>query len=252
MEQNVETRVTTQAYFEEDAQTEALGVNSNNCNLQDSELSADSTSGDTNIEGNGWFSGIGADFRNIAHCLTDNVSPVVSGVASLVHRTAVAFANEIAQLERDGGLDNADRQNKSIENIGSLETASLVSSALFKNKKEKLVLPWEVRQDSSNVGSEKIAVYFTDNALMEDILGLSGDESTFLQPFMEEDDTDSLMGCNEHDRNSITTTNDNTISKPSFSSTFSLDEPRIDLIRRLMDIDKNLASVHSRFSGKFS
>ena len=72
-----------------------------NIDLNDSEYTADSL---INEPGSGmrWFGGIGTEFLN---CLTDNVSPVVSGVATLVHKTAVAVANEISQLERDGELE---------------------------------------------------------------------------------------------------------------------------------------------------
>ena len=72
-----------------------------NNNLQDSEFTAtDSTSSlDNPKEPTTWFHGISSDFRNIAHCLTDNVPPVMSGVTNFVHRTAIAVANEISQLE---------------------------------------------------------------------------------------------------------------------------------------------------------
>ena len=88
-----------------------------NANLQDSELTADSLENEQEVSaGRGWLGGMGSDFMNIAHCLTENVTPVVSGVASMVHKTAVAVANEIAQLERDGELEAAaiERSKKEI------------------------------------------------------------------------------------------------------------------------------------------
>mmetsp|Transcript_25409 Transcript_25409/g.41743 ORF Transcript_25409/g.41743 Transcript_25409/m.41743 type:complete len:198 (-) Transcript_25409:51-644(-) len=112
----------TMAYKESTTSFFEDGASRNSSHLQDSEFTADSTSENFDQGGGGWFSGIGSDFRNIAHCLTDNVPPVVTGVANLVHRTAVAVANEIAQLERDGELEAADRlRNQSEENLGSLE-----------------------------------------------------------------------------------------------------------------------------------
>jgi hypothetical protein len=209
-------------------------------NLQDSEITIDSTDGEDNgaISNSGWLGSIGADFRsiaNVAHCLTENVKPVVSGVAALVHRTAVAVANEIALLEQDGELDHS-----SGDNLESLQSSP--SHSAEKQQHEGLMLPWEIRRELSSIGEDNIPVYFTDNDLMDTILALSSHESTFLGPFknhVRNIDDNSFAG------------DDKQISLTSFSSTFVMDESRIDLIGRLMDIDKNLASEHSRFSGEF-
>merc|ERR1719162_1638535 len=69
---------------------------------------------------------------------------------------------------------------------------------------------------------------------MKKIFALSIHESTFLQPFSN----------NSPDGNEL--------QKPSLSSycsTFVMDEPRVKLIYRILDIDENLASVHSRLTG---
>ena len=79
-----------------------------------------------------------------------------------------------------------------------------------------LRLPWEVRISCSS--------YQEDSQLRERILALSSDENTFLQPF--------AIGGNEDELD------------------FSLDEPRIELIRRLLEIDENLSLAHARLSGR--
>lgn len=214
--------------------------------LDDSELTVDSVINEPG-SGNTWFGGIGTDFL---HCLTDNVSPVVSGVATLVHKTAVAVANEISQLERDGELKaEVAAAEQSDEDFGGREKGmtncnAIYSSASFdrSNKKlsESLILPWEICQESSQDPSvtaddAEIPVYFTDKELMKKIFALSTRESTFLQPF-----SDNSPDSYELQKSSIS----------SFCSTFVMDEPRVKLIRRIMDIDKNLASVHSRLTGE--
>ena len=206
-------------------------------NLRDSELTADSTDGEdseeSNTSGSGWLGGMSADLRglaNVAHCLTDNVKPVMSGVASLVHRTAVAVANEITQLEQDGELDHSTGDNPIVLQSSPEQGAD-------PELHQSLMLPWEIRVDTTSSG-EDIPAYVTDNDLMDAILALSDQESTFLEPFQNQ-------GHNLHDERVKCRK-----SLKSFSMTFVIDAPRIDLIRRLMDIDKNLASAHSRFSGK--
>jgi len=232
-----------------------------NINVDDSEFTVDSlinASGGSGMEsvdslihesggsGMGWFGGIGTEFL---HCLTDNVSPVVSKVASLVHKTAVAVANEISQLERDGELKSefvaAERSSKDCGGVNKEAiTCSIVySSSSFDSstikKPESLILPWEICQElpqntTVKGKDDEIPVYFTDTELMKKIFALSIHESTFLQPFSN----------NSPDGNEL--------QKPSLSSycsTFVMDEPRVKLIYRILDIDENLASVHSRLIG---
>lgn len=88
-----------------------------------------------------------------------------------------------------------------------------------------LRLPWEVKVDE-NTFSE-------DSLLKEKIASLSSKESTFLQPFASrkkdaaEDDHDA----------------DN-------EDAFVLTELRIQLIRRLLELDDQLAATHARLSGR--
>lgn len=215
-----------------------------NTNLHDSEFTADSiTSGPES--GMRWFGGMGTDFIN---CLTENVSPVVSGMATLVHKTAVAVANEISQLERDGELEAeaaaAEQSNEDCDEGAKEETdCSIIdSSSSFdsstKNKSDNLILPWEICQESSHNPTlkgenDEIPVYFTDMELMKTIFALSSHDSTFLQPF-----SDNSPDVNELLKSSLS----------SDGSIFVMDEPRVKLIRRILDIDENIASAHSRLT----
>jgi len=247
---------------------EEEAASSSNRNLQDSEFTVDSLENEPEGSGAGWFGGMGTDFL---HCLTENVSPVVSGVASLVHKTAVAVANEIAQLERDGVLEAeaavAERSNQDSGGtaergseakraevdcsimLPTFSSPSFVSTASSNNNKPSgsHILQWEICQESSpnlvlaEEENEEIPVYFTDTELMKNIFLLSRQESTFLQPFSE----DSPEGNDASSQTTRSNVNGVSVSLSSFSSTFVMDEPRIKLIRRLLDIDNNLASIHS-------
>jgi hypothetical protein len=214
----------------------AITVTDNN-NVHDNQFSADATYSNPHVEGsNGWFGGMKTDFRNIAHCLTDNVAPVVSGVASIVHRTAVAVVNELAQLEQACETECMGRVDHG-NNLESHKSNPSVLSTKTESKTQSLMLPWEVMKLTTNGDDDRIPVYLTDDMLMEDILSLSSKESTFLKPFQAEFD---------NGKSSIEEPND----LKDFSSTFEMDQSRIKLIRRLIDIDQSLASMHSRFSGK--
>jgi hypothetical protein len=81
---------------------------------------------------------------------------------------------------------------------------------------DQLRLPWEVRTSSTT--------YEEDAQLREKILSLSSDEDAFLQPFARETNEDDLD--------------------------FTMDEPRIQLIRRLLAYDENLSVIHARLSGR--
>lgn len=185
---------------------EIFSTNKND--LQDSEMTPPTETGSVSEdEMGGWLEAIGSDFRNIAACFKDSTLPVLGGVASLVHRTAMSVAAEIAQLERDGELDAERRNDETDETQGFTE-----------NYTEPFHLPWE---ENLNLDGDDTAAFVTDEELMEKVLALSLVESTFLRPFSLEK-----------------------------SKSFVLDEPRIHLIRRLLDTDENLAAMHARLSGE--
>lgn len=172
-------------------------------NLQNSEMTPGSSS-----EDEGWFSAIGSDFKNIATCFRNNIPPVIGGVATLVHQTAMSVAAEIAELEREGFGDEDCAPDEDPDSI---------------------FLPWETR--ASNDNDTTILLYDTDEKLMGDILALSRNEKTFLEPFSSSSAEDEVNA--------------------SAKMEFVLDESRISLIRRLLDIDENLAAMHARMSGVF-
>ena len=160
----------------------------------------------------GWLGAIGSDFRNIASCFKDNIPHVIGGVASLVQQSAMSVAAEIAQLELDGELEAAQRKAEP-------------KNSLKDEDATPLNLPWEIKQQPNLVKSPN---YEADEELMERILGLSLRENTFLQPF---ETTSSFP-------------------QPKESSGFELNEQRIILIQRLLEIDDNLAVMHARLSGE--
>lgn len=82
---------------------------------------------------------------------------------------------------------------------------------------EPLRLPWELQnEDGAN---------WEDFDLKDRILSLSSDENNFLKPFPRS-------------------------KEPMEDQALVLDEPRIYMIRKLLEIDQNLASTHARLSGR--
>jgi hypothetical protein len=163
--------------------------------LEESEMTLQTETGSTSEEegSTGWFGGMGADFRVLATSIKDTAG----GVASFVHRSALTVAAEIASLE----LEKSEGENEG----------------------EPLRLPWEIRIDEST--------YEQDSILRDKIIGLSCNESTFLQPFS----LPKISGANNDQEE---------------EGDFILDESRIQLIRHLLDLDENLAATHARLSGR--
>jgi hypothetical protein len=87
-----------------------------------------------------------------------------------------------------------------------------------------LPLPWEAMAENPN-GTGKL--YREDGELKRKIFLLSSQETAFLGPFSSND----VDAENEED-------------------SFVLDEPRIRLIRHLLEVDENLALSHARLSGR--
>jgi|UniRef100_A0A8J9TDM0 hypothetical protein len=172
----------------------ASSTEGKNEDLQSSEATYPTETGSISEEENsGWFGGIGADFRTIACTLKETAG----GVASFVHRSAVAVATEIAELEKDG------EGNDLYEHHGD----------------RVLPLPWEIISDTSSTEE--------DLELKEAIFTLSISEGTFRHPFSTKD-----------------------LEEVGREVKFVLDEPRIHLIRRLLEFDDNLATMHARLSGR--
>ena len=147
--------------------------------------------------GGGWLS----DFRSIAMSLQQTAG----GVANFVHRSAVAIADEIAQLEQE----EMDKQHHSDSNNTLDENAG-------EGGIKMLPLPWElVPVNREDCGME-------DLQLKNKIQQLAEDDGNFLAPYSTKRDDDSEF----------------------------LDEARIALIRRLLEVDDRLARTHARLSGR--
>lgn len=175
--------------------------------LADSEMTQPTDGSVSEDDNGGWFGSITADFRNMAVCFKDSTLPVLGGMASLVHKTAMTMAAEIAQLERAGGLETRPWHSADDEDG------------------ESLYLPWEIKQENHEVD---VSVYVTDEDLMNKILALSLKQTTFSRPFTSSSNR-----------------------SPQKENNFFLDESRVTLIRRLLDIDENLAAAHARLSGMY-
>ena len=182
--------------------------------MQDSEMTPATETGSISEEettGGGWF-GIGSDIKTFARSIKDNVPPAIDGFASFIHRSALTVAAEIAQLEREAELET-ERWRE--QNYGKAHSGS---------DDDPLHLPWEVPHNSKKLRSSSCeTIYEEDEELMQKIFDLSTHEKTFMG------DTDD--GNEAED----------------FS--FSLDEPRINLIRRLLELDDHLAAMHAKLSG---
>jgi hypothetical protein len=155
----------------------------------------------------GWF----GEFKSIAKSTKDSILPTIDGIASMIHRSAMTVAAEIAQLERDAELE-ADRWRD--ENFGSVNRD---------DSAKPYPLPWEVKRVDPGGGLSKsyASQYAEDVEFKQAILALSTSEETFLEPY-----------------------------GPGEANDFHINESRVNLIRRLLAIDGNLASTHAKMSGK--
>lgn len=165
----------------------------------------------TDEEDTDWLGSLGADFKSIATFFHDTAQPVVGGVASLVHQTALSVAAEIADWERE------QQESNTKEAIG--EKMSSIDD------QGPLLLPWELKKYSDDDQEKKSMIVYEDEELMNDIMNLSANESTFLEPFT------SLTDDSSHEE------------------AFTLDDNRISLIQRLLEADQSLVFAHTRMSG---
>lgn len=86
-----------------------------------------------------------------------------------------------------------------------------------------LPLPWEVEQ-GRHIDDECIPVFVTDTELMAKILALSLNDSTFTTPCLHPKAQHAVSPKEE----------------------FIIDESKIYVIQRILDVDENLAAAHSR------
>lgn len=170
--------------------------------------SDESVSGGNSSNNGGWLS----DFRAIAWSLQQTAG----GVANFVHRSAVAIADEIAQLEQE------EMEKQHCE-------GSTFDDHACEGATKVLPLPWELPpvqddddDDDEDDDDEEEACFVEDSQLKDKILLLGENDAVFLGPFTSKREEDTEF----------------------------LDEARIALIRRLLQIDDQLARTHARLSGR--
>jgi hypothetical protein len=110
-----------------------------------------------------------------------------------------------------------------LEREAELETERWREENYGKDHGDELHLPWEVPHHSMKLRSRSFdTIYEEDEELKEKIFNLSRNEDSF---------RDTSEGGDQ-------------------DSSFSLDEPRSSLIRRLLELDDNLSARHAKLSGR--
>mmetsp|Transcript_20089 Transcript_20089/g.55486 ORF Transcript_20089/g.55486 Transcript_20089/m.55486 type:complete len:353 (-) Transcript_20089:262-1320(-) len=176
-------------------------------------------------ESTGWLGGITADIKTLAVTLKDTAG----GVANFVQKSALAVATEIAHLEEE-------------ERAQRMAASSFDHCEEYDCETAPLHLPWEVHCTNGQLEA--------DAALKLKIHALATKESTFLEPYSADDEVQF---------STLTTTTRTTTTMATASSPrqqqhvrppFALDEPRIELVRRILNLDEKLASMHARLSAR--
>jgi len=164
---------------------------------------------------NPWFSMNGS-----ISSFAKNVGKNIDTLATTINRGARNIMNELSELENEAiGLrsDNGSITDGSHSDI--FDPSPVDSSAEI----TILPLPWEICLQSTDADMKISIVQKEDEPLKESILALSMSEEVFMKPF-----TDSTKA----------------------SDSFSLDDARVVLIRRLLELDRNLGKIHAKVSGR--
>ena len=178
----------------------------------------------------GWLGGITADFKTLAFTLKETAG----GVANFVQRSAMAVASEIAHLEEEELVHRQQQERQQQQNS---------EQCVYEDDNGTLRLPWEIE-----CGDD----YQEDEGLKDKIQGLSTKEDTFLRPYstkdeiLQDNDDDNYDDDDNYEVDMTTRTTTKTMRRPPFV----LDEPRIELVRRLLTLDDKLAAMHARLSGR--
>jgi hypothetical protein len=143
------------------------------------------------------------------------LSSIAKQVANTINRSAKSLINELAELEYEarGGTGGYDSDAGSEGPDGEHQSTTI------------LPLPWEICFQSTDEKLKISIVQKEDEPLKEKILALSKDESIFTGPFNE-------RNSNEDE------------------PIFTLDDSRVMLIRRLLDLDSDLGYIHAKVSGR--
>jgi len=155
-------------------------------------------------------------FSKLTRSIKDNIPAVIDGVADTIHRSARHLVNEFSEMENEARRERSESHEIDLADSGGLDVT--VSP-----------LPWEMccTETIESEHSSESVVYEEDELLKEKVMALSLDETIFTSPFNGEK-TDDL------------------------DVPFVLDESRVMLIRRLLEIDHNLGHVHAKISGKLN
>lgn len=163
--------------------------------------------------GNLWF-GLNGSLSGFAKSVGRNIDDL----AHTINRGARNIINELSELENEAmGLrsDNGSLDGSS-SNLCEPSPDSSVEITI-------LPLPWEICLQSTESDMKISIVQKEDEILKESILALSTNEEVFTKPF-----TDSTKA----------------------SESFRLDDARVMLIRRLLEVDRNLGKIHAKVSGR--
>jgi hypothetical protein len=156
-------------------------------------------------------------------------SSIARQVAHTINKSAKSLMNELAELE----IEARERSTSYDSSTGSEPTGSR-SKAENRNHHSRhqqqqkttiLPLPWEICFQETDANLKISIEQKEDEPLKEKIMALSKDESVFTGPFNEKNSNED-------------------------ESIFTLDDSRVMLIRRLLEIDTNLGYIHARVSGR--
>lgn len=176
------------------------------------------------------------------------LSSIARNVVHTINRSAKSLINELAELEyearaRSGSYDGDSEAEGNghghghggSETGGTDENGNTTRSHHHRQQQPApiLPLPWEICFQSTDEKLKISILQKEDEPLKEKILALSTDESVFTGPFNEKNcDGDVNVHVDES------------------GSIFTLDDSRVMLIRRLLEIDSNLGHIHARVSGR--
>lgn len=160
--------------------------------------------------GNPWLS-----FSGFAKSVGRNIDDL----AHTINRGARNILNELSELENEALRERADSGSTMGGSHGDMYENSVSAS----NEVAILPLPWEICLQSTDAEMEISIVQTEDEPLKQSIFALSLNDEVFTQPF-----TNSTRA----------------------SDSFRLDDARVMLIRRLLELDSNLGKVHAKVSGR--
>ena len=161
------------------------------------------------------------------------LSSIAKHVAQTINNSAKSLMNELAELEcearrSNGEFDDSDTGSElGPDGVDGDAAVGVTTKGEHSNKKTILPLPWEICFQQTDEHLNISIVQREDEPLKEKIFGLSKDESIFTGPFNENN-------SNEDDE-----------------SMFKLNDSRVSLIRRLLEIDSYLGHIHAKVSGMF-